>query len=280
MTARSVQIGRPAECRSGCINHGSRPVIARPCVRRPASFSRLRQAGLNGALAGSIRGLSQRRPGKRAKSELLEHSTKPCSMASAARCASGTRLARASWLTRSLPSTSLCRSVGCGIHAIGLPSHASTWPTRALSARGARKSERWSPSAGTRSTSTRESLLAESRSGGHRATCVLSHAARTWPRARRREDWHREGSPKCFVLSDRERLRDVVQVADQAPAQEHRLSAAAGYARGPPCAICFSPRRNPSLTTSFRVASRAARTRSNRAATSGSRVRWFSCIMA
>ena len=39
------------------------------------------------------------------------------------------------------------------------------------------------------------------------------------PRGRRREGWRRAESPKGFALSDRERLGDVVEIADQAPAQ-------------------------------------------------------------
>ena len=82
---------------AGCINDGNRSVTARSFAARPILQPDVRRP--QPRLAGSIRGLSQRRPGKRAKSESLEHSTKPCSMASAAKCASGTRLACAPWLT-------------------------------------------------------------------------------------------------------------------------------------------------------------------------------------
>src|SRR5262249_28386968 len=71
-------------------------------------------------------GFSQRRSGKRLKPLSLEQRVRPCSIASAARCASGTVL---DWLpaTRSRPPRiSRWRSPETGIHTPGTFSHSST----------------------------------------------------------------------------------------------------------------------------------------------------------
>ena len=73
--------------------------------RRPRSLAALATYGspnphLHGGLAdtGYPSGFCHCRPSKRAKSPSVEHRTRPCSTASAARCASGTRFARPSAL--------------------------------------------------------------------------------------------------------------------------------------------------------------------------------------
>ena len=71
-------------------------------------------------------GFSQRKPEKRAKSLSHEQSIRPCSIASAAKCASGIRLARDDATCSKAPRTSWCRSVGAGIQATGDPSQALT----------------------------------------------------------------------------------------------------------------------------------------------------------
>ncbi len=72
---------------------------------------------------GQAIGFSQRRPLKRPKSPSVEQSTSPCSMASAARCASGIRLGLTACSASSGPRMSACRCVGSGIHAGGQESH-------------------------------------------------------------------------------------------------------------------------------------------------------------
>ena len=71
-------------------------------------------------------GLSQRKPRNRAKSPSVQHNVSPCSTASAAKWASGTRLACTPGSARNSPSSSACRSVGCGIHAVSQASQACT----------------------------------------------------------------------------------------------------------------------------------------------------------
>ena len=71
-------------------------------------------------------GLSQRKPRNRAKSPSVEHSVSPCSTASAAKWASGTRLPCIPGRARNSPNSSACRSVGCGIHAVSHASQACT----------------------------------------------------------------------------------------------------------------------------------------------------------
>lgn len=69
-------------------------------------------------------GFSQRKVRNRAKSPSVEQSVSPCSTASAARCASGTRFPWMPGNVRNSPSSSGCRSVGCGIHTVPQASHA------------------------------------------------------------------------------------------------------------------------------------------------------------
>jgi hypothetical protein len=71
------------------------------------------------------KGFSQRKPGNRAKSPSVEQRINPCSIASAARCASGTRFARPAASLIKGASISRCRSVGVGTLTNGQSSHAS-----------------------------------------------------------------------------------------------------------------------------------------------------------
>src|SRR5450759_3906897 len=71
-------------------------------------------------------GFTQRNVGNRAKSPSVEYKVSPCSSASAAKCASGTRLACTPGSARSSSNKSAWRSVGCGIQAVPHASQART----------------------------------------------------------------------------------------------------------------------------------------------------------
>src|ERR1017187_1923988 len=73
-----------------------------------------------------LSGFIQRNAGNRAKSPSVEYKVSPCSSASAAKCASGTRLACTPGSARSSSNKSAWRSVGCGIHAVPHASQART----------------------------------------------------------------------------------------------------------------------------------------------------------
>ena len=75
----------------------------------------------------TVSGFIQRNAGNRAKSPSVEHNVRPCSRASAAKCASGTRLACTPGSARSSFNRSAWRSVGCGIHAVSHAIQARTW---------------------------------------------------------------------------------------------------------------------------------------------------------
>ena len=78
-------------------------------------------------------------PENRAKSPSVEHNVSPCSIASAARCASGTRLPYTPGKASKSPSTAACRSVGAGIHTVSADNHVDTCCHATAIVRGLRK---------------------------------------------------------------------------------------------------------------------------------------------
>ena len=72
-------------------------------------------------------GFCQRNPGNLPKAPSVEHSINPCSIASAARCASRTRFPCTPGPLSNRPKVSVCWFPGAGIHAAWQPNHARTW---------------------------------------------------------------------------------------------------------------------------------------------------------